>query len=839
MRRLLQPTARLGRSAFIRHLSTEAKPKLPYEGVRIIEKANLLSGRLTGLMFADQGAEVLVIDPKEGEDVDSYLNRSKIGIKASDVSMSSADILIVDGSDDSIPRLPHQIMMRTVAALPGDTRFGHLADDIDEDYLSALTGFFTDMDMMGWLDRPVTYTPLKLCSIYAGVIGANACAAALVDRLRCGQGREIHASRIAGGLSAIGALCLTQKGLPAHLDPVPAIYKHSNDILQKRKGIEASELEEYKKAAIADPAKQAWLFQRLYPFMAPYKCKDGEYILPMATFNRRLATGYCKYLGFADEVEKFGIVDKNPYDPTSMPFDDRNLALPIGFNFPSSCKVAELFEAKFLEKSALEWEAELEAAGLPCAVIQTWTDWMKDKDARAARIVAEVGGEAQLGRTAWIKSAGEYPDLQLLQKGVSVSKEKSGPVPSVAGSPATRPLEGYVIADFANVIAGPACGRMFAELGATVYKLGPGIPQHGPMVMMVWQAELHQGKQSIILDAKKESAREVIKKAIESADVVLLNKMDNQLVSLGLNRETLDIVNKKAVLLQLKSHQGERYTMKSNWNGYDPALQGKTGLMTRFGPHDPAEVAKKGAGAGTPNFHGVASCVDYLTGYMAMWGGLAALYKRDSTKAEVGDWAVTSLATCASLTQLTLQKNEPPPSAVGCYATGMTSHNRVYKVAGGKYIYGQAPESADLVKLTADLMKMDVDGACKFFESEFKALAVPVNTVKEIAAICSDGGSITANFKKKDSGMGWVVETWEPTWFCIDGKPLSCAGAPTFSGADAVPILEALGYSQGQILGLKQSRAVVPTNWHKWAEDTEAPKLKLHYSDDLSKDGLE
>ena len=165
MRRLLQPTARLGRSAFIRHLSTEAKPKLPYEGVRIIEKANLLSGRLTGLMFADQGAEVLVIDPKEGEDVDSYLNRSKIGIKASDVSMSSADILIVDGSDDSIPRLPHQIMMRTVAALPGDTRFGHLADDIDEDYLSALTGFFTDMDMMGWLDRPVTYTPLKLCSI--------------------------------------------------------------------------------------------------------------------------------------------------------------------------------------------------------------------------------------------------------------------------------------------------------------------------------------------------------------------------------------------------------------------------------------------------------------------------------------------------------------------------------------------------------------------------------------------------------------------------------------------------------------------------------------------------
>ena len=103
----------------------------------------------------------------------------------------------------------------------------------------------------------------------AGAIGANVCAAALVDRLRCGQGREIHASRIAGGLSAIGALCLKQTGLPPHLNPVPAIYKHSSDILDKRKGIEPSELEAYKQAAIADPAKQAWLFQRLYPFMAP------------------------------------------------------------------------------------------------------------------------------------------------------------------------------------------------------------------------------------------------------------------------------------------------------------------------------------------------------------------------------------------------------------------------------------------------------------------------------------------------------------------------------------------------------------------------------------------
>ena len=142
------------------------------------------------------------------------------------------------------------------------------------------------------------------------------------------------------------------------------------------------------------------------------------------------------------------------------------------------------------------WEAELEAVGLPAAKIQTWTDWLQDKDARKARVVADVEGDVQLGRTAWVASAGEYPDLKLLDKDAgAVSFEKEGgaaAAPAASGAPKARPLEGYVIVDFANVIAGPACGRMFAELGATVYKLGPGIPQHGPMVMMVWQAELHQ-----------------------------------------------------------------------------------------------------------------------------------------------------------------------------------------------------------------------------------------------------------------------------------------------------------------------------------------------------------
>ena len=40
------------------------------------------------------------------------------------------------------------------------------------------------MALSWFLDRPVIYTPLKICSIYAGIIGAVATAAALIGIVR-------------------------------------------------------------------------------------------------------------------------------------------------------------------------------------------------------------------------------------------------------------------------------------------------------------------------------------------------------------------------------------------------------------------------------------------------------------------------------------------------------------------------------------------------------------------------------------------------------------------------------------------------------------------------------
>jgi len=229
------------------------------------------------------------------------------------------------------------------------------------------------MALSWFLDRPVIYTPLKICSIYAGVIGAVAAAAALIDRNRNGGiGRDIHASRLAGGLSAIGALSLGIGGpaLPKHLESVKVSHI--------RQGISADEMEVYIKEATNNPLKQLWLEQRLFPFGAPYHSKDGTLILPMATFNRRMARRLCDQLGIWEDLKTKGIVDADPFVSENDEFKIKNLGLPMGFSWQVSSAIAESLCKIFKEKTAIEWEKYLSTRGVVAVRIQSFQEWMQD-----------------------------------------------------------------------------------------------------------------------------------------------------------------------------------------------------------------------------------------------------------------------------------------------------------------------------------------------------------------------------------------------------------------------------------------------------------------------------
>jgi crotonobetainyl-CoA:carnitine CoA-transferase CaiB-like acyl-CoA transferase len=765
--------------------------QLPYAGIRIIELSKTLAGRLAGQLFADQGAEVL-IERESGyalDEHDEYFDRNKTALPPGGLAdTASADVIIVDG-EATVDRAPAQIVLRVTAALPGDEAYGHLDANCSEDLINALVGFFTDMGTTSRpLGRPVIYTPLPLCSVYTGVAGAIGVAAAMADRTRCGQGREVTASRIAGGLTAIGAMSFTTEGLDEHLGMAEA------GALPE--GITPEEFKTIVSEASKDASKQLWLEQRIIPLAAPYYCSDDNMVLMVCMVNRRLAQRLLKQLGIYEDAMEAGMVDVDPYDPANLEYRGRNIADSVNLNYPMSSKLADLLAEAFKRKTAVEWEPEMCEAGIPLAKVNSFEEWLNHPHARASGIIAEVEGHdhLQIGRAAWVGSAQPYPELRACESMESVPP-RSAPLSSTNGKePAKRPLEGFTVVDFTNVVAGPNSGRMFAELGATVYWLCPINPQHPPVVMVAYTSEAGVGKRSIILDMKTDEGREIMNKIVAKADMILANKLDDQMERMGLDRKALDKLNPALIGIQLSAHRGEKPSARQNWPGYDPVAQAFTGIMDRFGPE------------GCPTFHGVASCVDYLCGYLGTWAGLTALQARERRKDGQGDWAETSLFTAASLTQCNLQQAQLPESAQGAYATGMNEGERVYQLSDG-WIFAQGDHD-----LSEELASTTVEAALALLGDK-GIPAVPVQTCRELADRHRDNSSTTVRFETREESDGWVTENYAPTWFTFDGESVPCPGAPQRVGSEAPTILAELGYSSDDVDRLISSGVVGQTEW--------------------------
>lgn len=769
--------------------------QFPYGGIHIIERSLTLSGRLAGVLFADQGAEVrFARQPgRAGEQIDDYLDRGKFEADPAALRDTlSADIIIVDG-DAPVDRRPDQIVLRITAALPGDEVYGYLKADCSEDLLSATLGLFTDMALTARvLGRPVIYTPLPISSVYAGVNAAVAVAGALQRRLQSGLGSEVITSRLAGGLSAIGALALTTTGLAPHLSTPPPAGVPA--------GMTLEQFFDLLKEAAASGERQSWLEHRVIPVGVPYRAADGRMIMIMTGANRRATRKLFDHLGIWGRLKEAGLVDVSPYDPSSIALRGRNIADPGTLNFASMSVIAGLLEEIIATKTAAEWETEFCGGRIAAAAqVMSYEEWLHDPEARRAGLTVALPGSSkpQIGRSAWLASAQPYPPPRMASPAAIVPAHlNTTPANAATDSiPLEKPLQGITVVDLTNVIAGPNCSRMMAELGATVYRVEQPAPYHVPVVTAVWGAESGAGKQSIILDTNTADGKEVLNKMLVRADFVVTNKTDAQCVRLGVDADTLQRINPKTILVQITAHNGERYGGRHDYPGYDPAAQAITGIMLRFGPE------------GCPTYHGLASCVDYLCGYLGAWAGLTALYARERRGDGRGDWAQTSLTAAASLTQLLLQFQEAPAGMRGPLASGPSATKRIYKAADG-WIFAlsqtdltKAVEKETVEKALADLKTQGIE-------------AVRINTVRELADGRRDGLSRTIRFQAI-SHDGLTSECFVPSWFCFNGVTAESRQIPVRMGASADEILKELGYSQDGIVRLKQRGVVLGTEWRR------------------------
>ena len=185
-------------------------------------------------------------------------------------------------------------------------------------------------------------------------------------------------------------------------------------------------------------------------------------------------------------------------------------------------------------------------------------------------------------------------------------------------------LEGIVVLDLTRVLAGPYCGTLIADMGATVIKVenpigGDDSRSMGPFINgnSVYYANFNRSKLGCTLNLKTFEGKEIFKELVKKADIIIENYRPGTMEKLGLGYDELKKEN-PAIIYGAVSGFGHTGPL-SKRAGYDIIGQAMGGLMSTTGwPGGPATRS------GTP-------LGDVLGGLNLAIGILAALVNREKT----------------------------------------------------------------------------------------------------------------------------------------------------------------------------------------------------------------
>ena len=187
------------------------------------------------------------------------------------------------------------------------------------------------------------------------------------------------------------------------------------------------------------------------------------------------------------------------------------------------------------------------------------------------------------------------------------------------------PLEGIVVADLTQNVAGPFCTQILGDMGAEVVKVErPGRGDDArAWAPPYWGEEsasfmaMNRNKKSLALDLKRDGGLEVLKRLVARADVFIQSLRSGVAGGLGLDFAGTRALNPRIVYCSITAF-GTRGPL-AHLPGYDPLMQAYAGLMSVNG-HPGQEPARVGT-----------SVVDMGTGMWAALGIVAALRERDVT----------------------------------------------------------------------------------------------------------------------------------------------------------------------------------------------------------------
>ncbi|MDA0566949.1 CoA transferase [Streptomonospora sp. S1-112] len=195
-----------------------------------------------------------------------------------------------------------------------------------------------------------------------------------------------------------------------------------------------------------------------------------------------------------------------------------------------------------------------------------------------------------------------------------------------APAPDRRPLAGVRVLDLTNVLAGPYAGYQLGLMGADVVKVE--VPGSGDLARQLGaSAELNargmgasflaqnSGKRSLSLNLKSDRGREVMRRLVARADVLLENFRPGVMERLGFGWDALRAANPGLVYCAVSGFGADGPL--SDRPAYDQIVQGLSGMMDATGTADTGPLR-----AGFP-------IADVLGGLAAAFAVSSALVRRE------------------------------------------------------------------------------------------------------------------------------------------------------------------------------------------------------------------
>jgi crotonobetainyl-CoA:carnitine CoA-transferase CaiB-like acyl-CoA transferase len=733
----------------------------PLTGLRVVDFGQYVAGPLAAVLLADQGAEVIHVDPPGGPRLpgapDAFLNRGKrrvildlktdAGRDAARRLAASADVVIENfrpgvltrlGLDLDSLRAEHPGMI--TCSLPG---FG--ADDPRaalrgyEGVIAAATANCEPRvgeEPPGWDWTRPTYSALPLASSFAAYLAAVSIVMALIARRRTGRGQRVDVPLFDAMFTLIGhsGAYADERGLHP---PRPIHVRGSG----------------------------------------AFRCKDDRYVQFDTSSPRHLPW-------FARAAGLLGRWDTDLLDLAATARPEVNERLHARLR------------AEFATRTAVEWEELGNAAGAAIGFIRTPAEWIGTEHARRTHAVARVA-DPEFG-PLWCAglpvALSEYPDPQPVPRRLpgadtddvlaELADLPPRKTPVGAEPELDQPLGGLRVLDLGLALAGPTCGRILAEFGAEVVKIGN--PAAGV------SGYLNRGKVSLLLDVTKLPGQEVYWRLVEHADVVLENFSPGTAERLAIGYDEVRARRPSVVYTSISCYGlGGPWT---HWRGWERQGQAVTGIMER---------------TAQPSVLGPYNIVDIGTGILGAFATALALYDRQSTGR--GQLASASLAQTGTYHQALFMFDFPgyqPTEPRGYRALGEGPLQRYYRAADRWFFLAgrpqdrlalaevtQRPEVADL---TGDALAAALEAAFAGSEAgtvvdRLTAADIAAHVVVPVADLMTDALVRSRGLSVTQQVVGAGSCTMPGVSVRLSGTPARVGRPPGRPGDDAEAVLAAVG----------------------------------------------